>query len=88
MKLPISAVFNLLFEPSSGPNIKLFERFQTQWKNISKFQYKSALEDENIIQHVLPVRDELITFLRNQLKNFQPRDDYKELLQLALLFFG
>jgi hypothetical protein len=30
----------------------------------------------------------LIRFCQNQLQVFQPRDDYKELLQLALIFLG
>jgi len=35
-----------------------------------------------------PWRDDLISFCHDQLKTFQPRDDYKELLNLALLFLG
>lgn len=35
-----------------------------------------------------PWRDDLISFCHDQLETAQPRDDYKELLHLALLFLG
>ena len=32
------------------------------------------------------IRDELFQFIQQQLVQFQPRDDYRELLQLFLVF--
>ncbi|KAK3922104.1 Deoxyguanosinetriphosphate triphosphohydrolase-like protein [Frankliniella fusca] len=32
--------------------------------------------------------DNIIVFCNNQLQKFQPRDDYKELLQLTVIFLG
>ena len=36
----------------------------------------------------MPVRDDFIHFVQHQLIEFQPRDNYRELLQLLLLFLG
>lgn len=88
MELPISAVFNALFGVSSGPKIQLFERFQKQWSSIDKTKYESGLEDVNIRDLITPVRKNLLKFTEDQMNNFQPRDDYKELLQLISIFLG
>ena len=44
--------------------------------------------DELIAAQLEPVKDDLVSFMIGQLKNFHLRDDYKELLQQALLFLG
>ncbi|KYN06617.1 hypothetical protein ALC62_02431 [Cyphomyrmex costatus] len=88
LELPLSAVFNFLFGASNGPEIKLFQRFQKAWSTIDKSQYESGLQDSNLSYLITPLREDLVIFIQNQMKMFQPRDDYKELLQLALLFMG
>lgn len=88
MELPVSSVFNVLFGPSSGPKIKLFERFQQKWPQIDETKFESGIEDHNLCHLITPFKADLIVFIKCQLNNFQPRDDYKELLQLTLLFLG
>ena len=43
---------------------------------------------QSIALVLTPIRDELIQFIQQQLVQFQPRDDYRELLQLSLVFLG
>lgn len=88
MKLIMANVFATLMGPSSGPNIKLFQRFGEYWGSIDQSSYKSGLDLDSIASALNPVRDDLIHFIRQQLTGFQPRDDYCELLQLSLLFLG
>ena len=44
------------------------------------------MADQVIALVLEPVKSDIASFIHCQLSTFQPRDDYKELLQLALLF--
>jgi hypothetical protein len=88
MELIVAKVFDALMGPSSGPNIKLFQRFGEYWSSIDRFSYESGLDVDFIASALMPVRHDLIQFIQHQLTEFQPRDDYRELLQLSLLFLG
>lgn len=88
MELLVAKVFDTLMGPSSGPNIKLFERFRQNWESIDRSRFESGMDVDGIASALNPVRNDLILFINNQLTEFQPRDDYRELLQLSLLFLG
>src|SRR6218665_2970575 len=68
----------------SGSKIKLFQRFFEYWNSIVRSSYESGLDVDSIASALMPV----IRFIQHQLTAFHPRDDYRELLQLSLLFFG
>jgi len=87
-ELIVAKVFDAVMAASSGPTIKLFERFAKYWGEIDKDHYESGMMDKLIAAQLEPVRDHLVSFIQDQLNNFHARDDYKELLQLALLFLG
>ena len=74
---------------TSGPEVLLFKRFKAQWESIDKTAYQVAFDDKHLRKH-LPkdVIQHVTLFATSQLTNHQPRDDYKEFLELALLFFG
>lgn len=36
----------------------------------------------------MPIKEEIRNFIRQQLENHQPRDDYLELLNLVLILIG
>lgn len=76
------------FSPSSGPDIPLFKRFKNHWATIdtSKFSIWSTDSKANIILN--DVRDEILIFAQNKLLGNFPRDDYKEFLQLIVIFLG
>ena len=67
---------------SSGPEIQLFKRFRSKWTALDKSDFTRASED------MCTTANEIIAFANNQLELFQPRDDYKELLQLTIVFLG
>jgi hypothetical protein len=87
-ELIVARVFDKLMGSSSGPSIKLFERFAKHWTSIDTDSFESGMTDDVSARHLGPERDELISFLQAQSNNFHSRDDYKELLQLSLLFLG
>lgn len=44
--------------------------------------------DTTIAPRLKPIREDVLEFIRDQLKIFQTREDYRELLRLALMFLG
>jgi hypothetical protein len=74
---------------SSGPDINIFRKFQAQWDSINKMAYTTMLEEESLHELLKNRREEMIIYLLNVLENgTHPREDYKELLQLPLLYLG
>ena len=86
-ELIVASVFNLLMGCSSGPTIKLLERFSQAWNHIDRSNPESSVDDQTVAS-ILGPTGSLVQFFRHQLQGFQPRDDYKELLQLVLIFLG
>ena len=50
-------------------------------------RYEIGLDVDFIVYVLMPVRDDLIHFIWHQVTEFQPRDNYCELLRLLLLLF-
>ncbi|XP_029159566.1 uncharacterized protein LOC114931605 [Nylanderia fulva] len=74
---------------TTGPNVPLFLKFRNSWKNIDKTKYQTGLEDKIVQRYLSSVRiDEIRSFVEDSLQYLQPRDDYKEFLQLTLIFLG
>lgn len=86
LEIVVAAIFNKLFEPSSGPNIKLFEKFASSWKELDKCKYESGLQNPILAAKLEPIKHNILTIIRSQLSQFQPRHDYDELLRLAIMF--
>ncbi|XP_065660517.1 uncharacterized protein LOC136084475 [Hydra vulgaris] len=83
----VLAVFSAVLGPSSGPEIGLFNRFQTLWPFITKHDFKSA-PDIHFEGMLIGLRADMISFFRDAIHAELPRDDYKELLQLYYVFLG
>ena len=73
---------------SSGPEAQLFKKFQSDWPNIDKSVYESGITDATIRSNILSEKERIIEFTLNQLLTHQPRDDYRELLELTMIFLG
>ena len=90
LELILSAAFTSeMGSTTSGPDVLLFKQFKARWETIDKTAYQVAPDDEHLRQH-LPkdLIQQVTSFATSQLTNHQPRDDYKEFLELALLFLG
>lgn len=66
---------------STGPDIKLFQRFKQKWSTIDKQQF-------NIIESSVADQHEIVQFCKQQLLIAQPRDDYQEMLELTIVYLG
>ncbi|KAK3931644.1 Adenine deaminase [Frankliniella fusca] len=74
--------------PSQSPEIALFKKFKEFWPKIDVASYQDGPSDETVWEAIEPIRNDTINFVNNQLQKYQPRDDYLELLHLALIFAG
>ena len=67
--------------PSTGPDILIFKRFQQHWEFIDKEQYEVA-------EHNVANKEDILTFCYIQLTSCHPHDDYRELLELTIIYLG
>ena len=87
-EIMLAEVFDRVMGPSSGPEIQLFKWFQSFWLNINSTDYKTGTDDPKVAAVVQNLTAEVISFSISQLQQTQPRDDYRELLELVILFLG
>ena len=84
----LEKAFSLVDRLSKSPNIDIFGRFRNAWETIDQTKYTTSLDDPVAKAHLDPAREELIEFAMKHLELVQPRDDYRELLELSLIFLG
>lgn len=88
-ELLVSKAFKITVEKvSSGPDILLFQKFKNFWPKIDKKKYENGVDDKEISSKLASEKDDILLFIKSQLSVHQPRDDYKELLQLCSIFLG
>ena len=89
MELILGAAFKASMPvASSGPEVQLFKRFQSSWSNIDKSVYESGMTNATVSSNVIDRKEQIVDFASNQLLKHQPRDDYRELLELTIIFLG
>ena len=81
LEIILESVVSLALEASSGPDIPLFKRFRNQWHEINTNSFET-------LKNVSHSDKTHITDFVISKNNEQPRDDYKELLELTLLLIG
>ena len=72
----------------SAPEILLFKRFRSQWQSIDQNRYGDSSTKQIAAGVVYDTKEELIRFLAEALTENQPRDEYRELMELTLMFLG
>jgi hypothetical protein len=89
LEVMLRDVFECKFGSTTGPQPDIFKRFQNAWAKLNKKQYDSGIINEIVKRH-LPseVIANITADCNTKLTESQPRDDYKELLQLVLVFVG
>lgn len=85
----LRSVFETKFCSTSAPEVSIFERFAKSWPNLKKDLYRSGNEDAIVCLAISPADHENCKkFCTHQLTKSLNREDYKELLQLVLMFLG
>ena len=89
MKIILRSVFETKLSSTSAPDVPIFERFAKSWPNLNKESFINAIKDTTVSVKISPVeRGNCKSFCYDQLSKLQNREDYKELIQLALIFLG
>lgn len=85
----LRSVFETKISSTSAPEVSLFERFAKSWPNLNKEAFESSIGDRIISEQINVTEVSVLKeFCLEKLTETQIRDDYKELLQLALNFIG
>ncbi|XP_062542261.1 uncharacterized protein LOC134210234 [Armigeres subalbatus] len=87
LELVLKAAFEDQFGTSTSPQIPMFEKFRREWHALNHSEH-SSIEFSRNQAKLISNRQETISFCKMQLKNFLPRDDYKELLQYVQLRYS
>ena len=72
------------FPAMNGPDVPILKRFKNDWNAIKTAEINDGLE--NVEPFLLPQKSEIVDYIDYNLTKQLPRDDYKELLHLSLLF--
>ncbi|KAK2721327.1 hypothetical protein QYM36_003567 [Artemia franciscana] len=73
---------------TSSPEAPLFKRFQDYWRFIDTDKYETGIAADDVAHLVDDIKQSTIDFANKHLEQSQPRDDYKEFLELVLIFLG
>lgn len=82
------SIFELKMKHPSGPEILLFKRFQSEWHKMDITKFSSGIEDDVVKTMLNDVIKDIKIFCTHHLDQNYSRDDYKEFLELALVFLG
>lgn len=89
LEVVLKYVFEKCCGRSAGPDIPSFKRFQERWEFLDHKSYRTLSDEEPLDNALELLRVQMIAFLQKVLLDGNnPREDYKELLQLCLLFLG
>jgi hypothetical protein len=93
MEIVLRDVFTALMGPSKSPEVDVFKRFQTGWPNLDHHKIDNGMDDHETAE-VFSRHGELVTSVIEfaadclQKKDTQTRDDYRELLELSIIYMG
>lgn len=87
-ELMLKEAFTTKFGATSKPTVAPFDRFRDNWDNMDKSKFSPGISDPFINSKLADVKDDITEFCKNELKNSFERGDYKELLELTLIFLG
>lgn len=86
-EIVLEKVFSL-HDSAKSPKLELFVHFRDFWPQIDQTKYRTGMEDKDAVHHITEIRDNVISFALQQLSTDYYRDDYKELLELTVIFLG
>ncbi|KAL4125995.1 hypothetical protein QTP88_010227 [Uroleucon formosanum] len=72
----------------SGPDIPIFKKFQKNWVNINKKNFSTWMTDSYVRDKLGYIALNILNFAENKIKEDFPRNDYRELLELIIIFLG
>ena len=74
--------------PTSGPEVLFFKRFMEAWPKFDRTKFESGISDLIVEEALRDVRDDLGLFLSKLIRETHQRSDYREFVELSLLFLN
>lgn len=88
-ELILRSVFEVKLKINTiGPDVPIFKKFQQAWPGIDLTIFEVGINDAYVKSMIEMNRFEIINFCLHSLQKKQCRDDYKELLELTIIFLG
>jgi len=87
-ELIIGSTFQVCMGATSAPQVLLFKRFQQQWEYLDREKYQTGVDCPDVASYLLDIKDSILQFAMQHLAESQPRDDYREFLELTVIFLG
>ena len=88
-ELVLRAVFDTkMKQVTNSPDIPMFKKIKENWSTINPKKCISGFSDQKCRAALEDKKEEILNFLSSQLQIKQIRDDYRELLELSVLFLG
>lgn len=82
----LASAFEVKLPGSSGPNVPLFKKFAEKWADLNKNYFHSGYFDQILHPELQTQVGLIVSFIKTSLQEKWPRDDYREFLELALIF--
>jgi hypothetical protein len=79
-EIAVVKTFDNLMDPSNVPVIALFKKLSNSWTYINQESFENPLKSSFPSSKLNSVKNDMVKFIFNQLTEFQPCEDYKELL--------
>lgn len=88
-EIMLRIVFELKLSSTTAPEVPIFERFSKYWPNLIQEGFATGISDEFVCAKISKTEcKETIEFCKIQLVKSHSREDYKEMIELALMFLG
>jgi len=81
-------VFEHKLGSTSGPNVPLFQRFQLAWPQLNLNKFKPGVKVIKVSQHLNNSTECILKFCTTELNKIQCREDYREFLELSVIFLN
>jgi len=86
-EIVLRSVFDVKFGTTTlGPDVPIFKRFQQFCSNINTTNFKPGIKNDYVEKLLHNVSTEIIDFSISYLNYRLPREDYRELLELTIIF--
>lgn len=82
----LKAVFDNKFGKTTAHTVPIFQRFREKWSTIDTSKFKPGIQDDIIRDRLDVVKADVVEFCKNEIMKGCVRDDYKEFLDLTLIF--
>lgn len=87
-EIVLAAVFVEGMGVSTGPEVAIFKKFKKHWPHIKHDIFLTGLSYPRIKEILGDERDEILDFANKKIEDDFPRSDYKEFLELIIIFLG